>query len=60
MNRDMNIRKLLKWFWRVLLFPFVVAIWLSAGIIMGLVIPCDWLINSDKWNGLNRKEEKNG
>lgn len=40
------------------MFPFVVAIWLLGGIVMGLVVPFDWLVNPDKWDGLNRKEEK--
>ena len=53
----MNIRKLLKWAWRVVRFPFVLAIWLVGGIVMGIVAPCDWLVNPSKWNGLNRKED---
>ena len=48
----------LKWVWRVARFPFVLAIWLLGGIIMGLVAPCDWLVNPSKWNGLNRKDLK--
>ena len=52
----MNIRKLSKWVRRVVMFPFVLAIWLLGGIvIVGLVAPFDWLINPDKWNGFERK-----
>lgn len=53
------MKTVLKWMWRVLLFPFVLVIWLAGGIAMGIVVSCDWLINPDKWNSLNRKEEKN-
>jgi hypothetical protein len=57
----MNIRKLSKWVRRVVMFPFVLAIWLVGGIvIVGLVAPFDWLINPDKWNGFERKDRKNG
>lgn len=56
----MNIRKLSNWVLRVLLFPFVLAIWILGSAIVGLVVSCDWLINPDEWKGLNRKEEKNG
>ena len=54
----MNIRKLLKWAWRVVRFPFVLAIWLVGGIVMGIVAPCDWLVNPSKWNGFDRKDFK--
>ena len=56
----MNIRKLSKWVWRVVRFPFVVAIWLLGSIIVGLVVSCDWLVNPNKWNDYERKEENNG
>ena len=50
------MKTVLNWTLRVLLFPFVVAIWLLGGIVMGLVVPFDWLINPSKWNGFNRKD----
>lgn len=50
------MKTVLKWFLRVLLFPFVLVIWLAGGIAMGIVTPFDWLINPSKWNGFGRKD----
>ena len=51
------MKTVLKWTWRVVRFPFVMAIWLLGGIIIvGLIAPFDWLINPSKWDGFKRKE----
>ena len=49
-----------KWFWRIVRFPFILAMWVVSCLILGIITSVDWLINPDKWNSLNRKEEKNG
>jgi len=54
------MKTVLKWMWRIVRFPFVLAIWILGSASVGLIVSCDWLIKPDKWNSLNRKEEKNG
>lgn len=49
---------ILKWAWRIARFPFVLAIWVVGCVIAGVTAACDWLINPDKWNGINRKGDK--
>lgn len=51
------MKKLLKCVWRIIRFPFVLAIWLVACNIISLVASCDWLIYPSKWNGLEKKED---
>ena len=52
------MKTVLKWVWRVVRFPFVLAIGTLGSTIVGLVVSCDWLINPDKWNGFDRKDFK--
>lgn len=52
------MKTVLKWVWRVVRFPFVLATWVVSCLFVGIVAPFDWLINPSKWNGFDRKDFK--